>query len=361
MASTHDVSLLREAVEVEWLRAQLSAYSCGDADQDLTNSIRMWAVNQMIDRVAASDVTVLVLGESGVGKQLVARALHQRSPRRARPFVKVNCAALPLELLESELFGYEPGAFTGAHRQKPGKFELADGGTIFLDEIGELPLPLQAKLLQVLQDQEFSRLGGRHDIRVNARILAATNKDLDTLIHRGEFREDLYYRLNVVNIHVPPLRDRPEEIPILVDHLLGRYAQQYARRRPSISPDTMSRFMKYTWPGNIREVENIVKRIVVFGTDEWVARELGFESAPPPAAPSPDPPNPGSHRTDNMRLKDLTRRAADEVEREVLKHVLQQVRWNRVEAARRLQISYKAMLNKIQRHNLVVLLALLYP
>jgi two-component system response regulator AtoC len=319
----------------------------------------MRAVKEMIDRVASTDATVLVWGESGVGKEMVARALHYQSPRRERPFVKVNCAALPLELLESELFGYERGAFTGAHRQKPGKFELANTGTIFLDEIGEMPLPLQAKLLQVLQDREFSRLGSRQDIRVDVRVVAATNKDLAKLVERGSFREDLYYRLNVVNVFVPPLRERREEIPILVEHFLDLYARQYGRPRQRVSASTMRLLMSYTWPGNVRELENIVKRIELLGTEDWVTHELSgrpqaplLETAPaalPRRLPAAGivPADPPARWGDGMSLKEIARRAAQEAERDALKQVLDRVRWNRREAARLLKISYKTIRRKI--------------
>ena len=219
-----EVEHLREQV----LRGQLERRR-SEYDGVFENSPRMKAIKEMIDQVADTDATVLVWGESGVGKELVARAIHDCSPRRERTFVKVNCAALPLELLESELFGYERGAFTGAHKRKLGKFELADGGTIFLDEIGEMPLPLQAKLLHVLQDREFARLGSGRDIKVDVRVVASTNKDLERAVAQGGFREDLYYRLNVVNILVPPLRDRPEEIPILAEHFWQKYSRQYNR------------------------------------------------------------------------------------------------------------------------------------
>src|SRR5499426_1475859 len=234
----------------------------------------MRTVGRIIDGVAPTDVTVLVWGETGVGKEAVAWALHECSPRRDRPFVKVNCAALPLELLESELFGYERGAFTGAHRQKPGKFELANTGTIFLDEIGEMPMPVQAKLLQVLQDREFSRLGSQSDIRVDVRVIAATNKNLARLVQQGSFREDLYYRLNVLNIHVPPLRERQEEIPVLVEYFLDVYSREYGRARGEVSAETMQLFMDYGWRGNVRELENIIKRIVALGNESHVVQEL---------------------------------------------------------------------------------------
>jgi two-component system response regulator AtoC len=323
-----------------------------DHERAFVNSIRMLAVKKMIDRVAPTDATVLVWGESGVGKEMVARALHQKSPRRDRPFIKVNSAALPLELLESELFGYERGAFTGAHRQKPGKFELANSGTIFLDEIGEMPPPLQAKLLQVLQDREFARLGSRQDIRVDVRVITATNKDLGKLVENGSFRQDLYYRLNVVNIHVPPLRERREEIPILLDHFLERYAQQYERPVQKISAGTMRLFMNYNWPGNIRELENVVKRIVLLGTEEPV-QDLVVR--PMPVVPVAEPPAPARRaqpaaaaaQDTAPTLKQIARRAALEAERAALKEVLDLVHWNRLEAARRLKVSSKTLRRKI--------------
>jgi len=351
--------------EVVWLQSQIQSLagqtelSPRESNWLLSNSPGMRAITKMIDQVAATDATVLVWGESGVGKELVARALHQRSGRRERPFVKVNCAALPLELLESELFGYERGAFTGAHRNKPGKFELADSGTICLDEIGEIPLPLQAKLLHVLQDGEFSRLGGRGDVRVDVRVIACTNKDLGQAVAHGAFREDLYHRLNVLSILVPPLRERWEEIPILVEHFLGQYARQYGRSRWAVSAETMRRFMDYHWPGNIRELDNVVKRIVVLGNEEWVAPDLTSRQRQPvsPAGPTPSaaPPSAPAPRSqppagDNgLGLKEIARRAAREAERAALKEVLDQVRWNRVQAARRLKISYKALLYKIEQ------------
>ncbi len=323
----------------------------------------MAAVCATVRRVAPIDVTVLVWGESGVGKELVARALHVGSPRRRGPFVKVNCAALPFELLESELFGYERGAFTGATRPKPGKFELADGGTIFLDEIGEIALPVQAKLLQVLQDGEFARLGSQSDIRVDVRVIAATNKDLAQLVQTGRFREDLYYRLNVMAVHVPPLRQRREEIPVLVERFLREFARQYGRPAPVLSAATRERFLSYAWPGNVRELENTVRRIVVLGSDAFVADELregavpaaGATTSPPgadvavaAAAPGPAPPV----WQEGEGLRDIARRAAEAAEGLVLQEVLDRVRWNRLEAARRLRVSYKTLLTKMKLHGL---------
>ncbi len=324
----------------------------------------MHLVKDMVERVARTDATVLVWGESGVGKELVARAIHECSRRHQRAFLKVNCAALPLALLESELFGYEPGAFTGAHRQKPGKFELANSGTILLDEIGEMPLPLQAKLLQVLQDGEFSRLGSKRDVRVDVRVIAATNKDLRQLAQSGSFREDLFYRLNVVNVHVPPLRERREEIPVLLQHFLRQYSQQYGRPSRDVSARTMVCFDRYAWPGNVRELENTVKRIVVLGSEDWVEGELVNPSEPvpvPPGGMTLDVSAKGAggeingHAKDDRLpheeegLKAIARRAALDAEKIVLKSVLDRVRWNRVEAARRLKVSYKTLRWKIRQ------------
>jgi len=362
-----EVERLREQV----LRGQLERRR-SEYDGVFENSPRMKAIKEMIDQVADTDATVLVWGESGVGKELVARAIHDCSPRRERTFVKVNCAALPLELLESELFGYERGAFTGAHKRKPGKFELADGGTIFLDEIGEMPLPLQAKLLHVLQDREFARLGGGIDIKVDVRVVVSTNKDLERAVAQGGFREDLYYRLNVVNILVPTLRERPEEIPILAEHFWQKYSRQYNRQRVHLSRELLARFQTHPWPGNVRELENLVKRIVVLESEEFVTQELAAREAvnasgdphrgiaapsgePVSSSPAPareETPKRAAPWTPGIGLKDISRRAAREAEHGVIKQVLEEVRWNRVEAARRLKISYKALLYKIQMYEL---------
>jgi two-component system response regulator AtoC len=337
----------------------------GPDDWAFQNSRAMRTVRQMIDRVAPTDATVLVLGESGVGKALVAKALHECSLRQHGPFVKVNCAALPLELLESELFGYERGAFTGAYRQHPGRFELANSGTIFLDEIGEMPLPLQAKLLQVLQDREFSRLGGRHDIRVDVRIVAATNKNLAKLVERGLFRDDLYYRLNVMGIYVPPLRERQEEIPILVEHFLAEHARQYGRPRRTVSAQTLQRIAEHPWPGNVRELENFIKRIVLLDSEDWALERFGdhtplvalpapAEAPPSPAVASGVPIDPRSGTT--IGLKEIARRASAAAEAATLREVLERVQWHRVEAARILGISYKTLLYKMKLHGLATLL-----
>jgi transcriptional regulator with PAS, ATPase and Fis domain len=324
----------------------------------------MRRVEQIVRQVAGTDAAVLILGESGVGKELVARALHQHSPRHDRPFVKVNCAALPLELLESELFGHERGAFTGAHRAKPGKFELAHTGSIFLDEIGEMPLPLQAKLLHALQDHQFARLGSRQDVRVDVRVVAATNKDIESLVDQGVFRADLYYRLNVVSIHVPPLRERREEIPVLVETFLSRYAERYGRPRRSLRRETLQLFLEHPWPGNVRQLENMIKRIVALESETWVLEELtsprvryngGVPSgAVPAAAPAPSSTSFAAMEAaiEQGGLKAIARRAAADAERLAVEYVLNSVRWNRREAARVLKINYKTLLQKIQEHGL---------
>jgi two-component system, NtrC family, response regulator AtoC len=303
-------------------------------------SPKMQAIRTIIENVADTDAMVLLRGESGVGKDLVARTIHAHSTRRDGPFVKVNCAAIPHGLLESELFGHEKGAFTGAHRRKPGQFEYAKGGTIFLDEIAELPLSLQAKLLHVLQDFRFARLGGHAMIEVDARVIAATNRDLERRMALGEFREDLYYRLNVVELQIPPLRERREEIPGLVELFLARFNAQYGRQK-QISSETLARLTEYSWSGNVRELENIIRRMVVLSDgeqafDALAARDRnGHAAAPQPAAVVTE------------SLRDIARRGAREAERKALAEVLERVRWNRAEASRILKVSYKTLLHKI--------------
>ncbi|MFQ5949833.1 MAG: sigma-54 interaction domain-containing protein, partial [Nitrospiria bacterium] len=255
-----------------------------------------------MNRVAGTDVTVLIRGESGTGKELIARRIHEKSTRRGKPLIKVHCPAIPETLLESELFGYEKGSFTGAHRRRPGRFEFADGGTIFLDEIGDIPLELQAKLLQVLQEGEFARLGGTTDVRVNVRIIAATNKDLDKAIQGGTFREDLFYRLNVVNIYMLPLRDRKGDIPSLIQYFLDRFNRQF-NKRVGLSEDSVKLLLKYHWPGNVREMENTVKEMVILGNERQVADQLRskidkYRSLRNGSAPGGNPASPtADHRS----------------------------------------------------------------
>src|SRR5882672_82695 len=342
----------------------------------VASSPAMLSIWDMVDRVAETDVPVLIRGESGVGKEGIARTLHERSPRRVKPFVKINCAALPSELLESELFGHERGAFTGATSEKPGKFELADKGTIFLDEIGEMHPALQAKLLQVLQDEEYYRVGGKRPLRADARVVVATNRVLEEELARGNFREDLYYRLNVVSVHVPPLRDRKEDVPHLIEHFRRKYGSKYKQGAMEFTPDVTRRLLEYDYPGNVRELENLVRRLVVLRDERFVLDELKATQARrpplqtalqagsaggalPPAsqgqrfeAPPSRPPAPavptmlGSAET--VSLKEIARQAALRAEREAISAMLARTNWNKRKAAARLQISYKALLYKIK-------------
>jgi two-component system response regulator AtoC len=315
------------------------------AELDLLVSPPMREILGVIEQSARADVTVLICGETGVGKDIVARAIHAHSPRRRNAYVKVNCAAMPRELLESELFGHERGAFTGAHQRKPGRFELADGGTIFLDEIGELHPALQAKLLHVLQDGEFSRVGGRGDLRVDVRVIVATNRDLAREVAAGRFREDLFYRLNVINILVPPLRDRREEIPGLVRYFVTRYSRVFNFPERELPPEAMQAFVAHGWPGNIRELENFVKRMIVL-QDFTLHRTLASAQnvTPLPA----ERPAETFAATTGLSLKEISRRAVLEAEREVIVRTLEQCRWNRVKTAKMLKISYRALLYKMK-------------
>jgi two-component system, NtrC family, response regulator AtoC len=391
----------RLVTELNELRQQLSD------DQDRAvwgRNDQMQQIVRVIDQVADSDVTVLIRGESGVGKELVARALHQQSGRRQRPFVKVNCAALPADLLESELFGHEKGAFTGAATTRIGKFEQADGGTIFMDEIAEMTAALQAKLLHVLQDAEFTKLGSNKRVTVDVRVVAATNRDLEAMMLRGDFREDLYYRLKVIEIVVPPLRDRRDEIQPLTEFFLARYSRRYNRPFRPLSDRLVQRFQEYEWPGNVRELENMIKRAVVLQDETLVFQDLARSPrtlAPPaPPAPAAEPvahyqpppvsappqymqapplasshggyvvggggvahgsaapvatsadtgvavledPGPGA----NASLAEVAKHAALRAERAAIEETLHRVHWNRRKAAQQLGVSYKTLLNKIK-------------
>lgn len=332
-----------------WPRRPGAQPPADDPAARLRQEIALWQSPKMretweiIQQAARVDVTVLICGEMGTGKDLVARAIHFLSSRQRRPFVKVNCAAVPRELLESELFGHERGAFTGAHQLKVGKFECANHGTIFLDEVGDLHPALQAKLLHVLQDGEFSRVGGKSTIKVDLRIIAATNQELENAVGAGRFREDLYYRLNVIQIVVPPLRERPEEIPLLLKYFVERYSKEFHREGFTIPPMVMERLVRHHYPGNIRELENIVKRMIVLN-DAITSRTL------PPLA-NADPNGDGSdERIDAhaISLKEISKEAARAAERDAIVKVLEQTRWNRVRAAKLLKISYRALLYKIK-------------
>jgi len=304
--------------------------------------------------VANVDIPVLLLGESGTGKEVLARLIHKLSPRAHRTFLKVNCAAVPADLLESELFGYEAGAFTGATHPKPGKFELCNKGTILLDEIGEMPALLQAKLLHVLQDQTFSRLGSRNVIKVDVRILAATNIDIPEALATRRLREDLYYRLNAFTLSLPPLRERKEEIPILLKHFMSRMSESYARSPLPISPALLEACLHHSWPGNLRELSNFIKRYLVLGDESLATSELQprpdggggahFDSAGRAAAAATADSAGG--------LKSLSRSAKDEAEAEAIARALEETNWNRKRAAALLKISYKALLYKIRQYGI---------
>lgn len=335
------------------LRAENEALReyCDALTEDLSflaASPQMVRIRQQILQIAPVDVPVFICGESGVGKEVVARMIHLRSQRRTQPFVKVNCAALPGELLESELFGYEQGAFTGAIRAKPGKFELANKGTIFLDEIAEMSPHLQAKLLHVLQDHQYSRLGARQVVQVDVRVLAATNVEVHEAMKAGRLREDLYYRLNVLSINVPPLRERATEIPLLFRHFLSKYSEKFQKQAPDPSNHLLEAAMRYPWPGNLRELENFVKRYVILEDDEGSFREL-LEMA---AARRRTSPREESHVPREQGLKALVRGLKDEAEMEAIADALEKTHWCRKDAAKMLGISYKALLYKMRQFNL---------
>jgi two-component system response regulator AtoC len=309
----------------------------------------MQRVRDLIHQVADTDVTVLIQGQSGTGKEIVARTLQSASSRRDRPFVKVNCAALPGTLLESELFGYEKGAFTGANARKPGRFELADRGTIFFDEIGEMSPPLQAKLLQVLQDGQFSRLGGNRDITVDVRVVAATHRRLEEMVRQGSFREDLYFRLNVVTVFLPPLSERREEVPLLIESFLRRFAARYGRPVPRLSERLVRAFERYSFPGNVRELENMVKRIVVLESEEPILNDILRSERGDRSGGSLRELIEEIERTaGELPLREVGRRVSLEAERLTIDRALQETHWNRKRAARMLGVSYKTLLLKIR-------------
>jgi len=303
-------------------------------------SPKMAQVKNVARQVAGTDVPVLMLGESGVGKEVLARFIHVHSGRVDKPFIKVNCAALPNDLLESELFGYERGAFTGAMTEKPGKFELADKGTILLDEIGEMSPHLQAKLLHVLQDGEYTRLGGRRPMRADARVLAATNRKLSVAVSKGQFREDLYYRLDVISIEIPPLRERPQDIPLLCRFFVEKYADKYESTVQHLPAEVIDAFVRYEWPGNIRELENAVRRFLILPDLAATLKVLRPTRVEMPAA------------QEKLALKKVSNDAAEQVEKEMVLRTLSQTNWNRKRAAQELGICYKALLNKLKKWNL---------
>jgi two-component system response regulator AtoC len=300
----------------------------------------MQAVRDRLLKLAGANVPVLIQGESGTGKDIVARMIHANSPWRTGPWVKVNCPAIPGTLLESELFGYEKGAFTGAYGMKPGRVEMAHRGTLFLDEISELDMGLQSKLLQLLQDGQFCRIGAQEDKKVEVRVVCATNRILEQEIENGTFRADLFYRINVVNLQLPALRERANDIPELAAYFLEYHNRKYNCRAKPLSAELMAVLCKYHWPGNIRELENLIKRYVILGTEDVIANDL--------TPRAPDFFNTEIPVDGQISLKKLTRAAVRELERKVILKVLQNCHWNRKKAARALSISYRALLYKIR-------------
>jgi two-component system response regulator AtoC len=297
-----------------------------------------------VDKVAGAQVPVLLLGESGVGKEVIARYLHAKSPWRMGQFVKVNCPAIPGTLLESELFGYEKGAFTGANGMKPGRVEAAEGGALFLDEIAEIEGDIQAKLLQLLQDGRYSRIGGQEEMHTEVRVICATHRDLEEEIRSGKFRQDLYFRINVVTLQLPPLRERIEDLEFIVHYFMEHYQREYQRQVSRISSGTIQLMKQHPWPGNIRELENMVKRFVILGSEDVITSEMVHHSS---MASSFELPLDGS-----ISLKKMTRQATQELERRVILRVLEANGWNRKRAARELSISYRALLYKIHQAGL---------
>ncbi len=309
-------------------------------------SQHMQLVRQKVERVACADIPVLIQGESGTGKEVIAKLIHSLSAWADGPLVKVNCPAIPGTLLESELFGYERGAFTGAYGTKPGRAELANGGTLFLDEISELELGLQAKFLQFLQEGRFCRIGAKEDTQVEARVICATNRQLEQEVQAGKFREDLFYRINVVKIQLPRLAQRREDIPGLTDYFLAYYNQKFNCQAPPLSPAVAQLLQKYEWPGNIRQLENLIKRYVVLGSEDSILSEL-----------SVSPRSPVNFQVEiaaggSISLKRVTRDAVQALEREIILKALQAHHWNQKRAAKALSISYRALLYKIRQADL---------
>ncbi|MEJ5357988.1 MAG: sigma-54 dependent transcriptional regulator [Desulfobacterales bacterium] len=318
-------------------------------------------VRELIEQVAPTGFNVVVTGETGTGKELVVNSLYAKSPRFGKPFVKVNCAALPDTLLESEMFGYERGAFTGAIQNRRGKFEQANGGVLFLDEIGDMSLPLQAKLLHVLQGGDFTPLGSEKPVKTDVWVIAATNRDLDREVRSGNFRDDLYFRLSTVTIELRPLRERPEDIPVLIDYYIARYARTLpCRSSGCLSRETFAKLASYRWPGNVRELQNVLQRIIVLGEGEEFVDGMLTRPLPPEPGEGDGGAvaseliaeffsgNGGRPELSAISLWEIRRKAIERVDRELISHALLKTGWNRSKAARLLKISYKTMLQKIE-------------
>ncbi len=332
--------------EVDQLRQQIAHQNNGNF---LWSCLAMNKVMDMLERIARYDVTVMIQGESGTGKELIAQYIHEHSSRREQPFISIDCGALPESLVESELFGYERGAFTGAHERKVGRFEMAQNGTLFLDEIGNLSPNIQVKLLRVLQERRLQRLGGKSEIEINVRLITATNRDLEQAVKTGGFREDLYHRMNEFKVWLPPLRERDEDVPLLANHFLAHFNRLFSKTIEGFSAEVMTIFKQYTWPGNVRELMHAVKRAVVLSSTliepqhlppeilEWQPRT---KDATVTLAPSPDVPV--------RPLKEICQEVSRKVERETIIRVLQETRWNKVKTARLLKINYKTLFNKMK-------------
>jgi transcriptional regulator with PAS, ATPase and Fis domain len=315
-----------------------------------SNSMKMKMIKTVIDKVAKTDLTVLIKGESGTGKELIARSIHEMSPRGNKHFLKLNCAAIPNSLLESELFGFEKGAFTGAHLKKAGKLELANGGTLLLSDIEEMDVSLQGKLLQVLQDGRFSPLGSDGDVFIDARVIVTTKNHLEKAMLEGRFREDLFYRINVININVPPLRERRDQILPLAQYFSDFYQQEYRHNGLSLSPKTARILKEYSWPGNIRELENIVKRIIITKDEDAAIQKLIEMNGE--GVICEEGAMAGNVQRPLFDLKEVGKKAGEEAEKELLHTTLHETHWNRKKAARLLHISYKALLYKIEKYRL---------
>jgi len=355
--------VIRRAMEKRRLRRQVESLSMALTEKEPFSEIigcsrRMQTVFEMIRRVADRDVNILISGESGTGKELVARALHCRSSRAKGPFIAINCAAIPSTLLESELFGHERGAFTGAVARKPGKLEVAKGGTLFLDEIGDMDFSLQAKILRVIQEKEFERVGGSSRISADFRLVCATNKDLAESVQRGEFREDLFFRINVIGIRLPPLRDRVEDIPLLINHFLASYGEKYKKPGIEISNDAMALLGAYSFPGNVRELENILQRTVVLNSSgiilpgdlpPEVREETGDSMA---VASTHYPPPRAEVGPDGVNLQEKMREMTEAAEKDVIVQALNECQWRRGKTAEKLGISRRSLLRKMKKYDI---------
>ena len=342
--------------------AKTSVHADGKARKEIIGgSTQIEEVFKIIDKVADTPSTVLITGESGTGKELIATALHDGSSRRGKPLIKINCAAIPKDLMESELFGYERGAFTGAVTSKPGRFELADGGTLFLDEIAEIPVEMQVKLLRALQESEFERVGGIKTTKVDVRLIAATNRNLEQEIEAGRFRKDLFYRLNVVPIVLPALRERTGDIPMLAAHFIDKYNKKLNKKIEGITDDAMALLKTYAWPGNIRELENLMERVLLFADGPQISvkdlPEPVRQSPPPASVPGPATASgaPGSEPSTSggeTSLKDIVRQKAAELEKDLITKALEETVGNVTRAAKLLQISRKSLQTKMKEFGL---------